>query len=61
MSKQTVEPAASSDNVNSSIIKSGHSSTGNTKMFIIPPNLLQNICVGESIGKGKLFNYYNNC
>ncbi|KOC69943.1 General transcription factor 3C polypeptide 2 [Habropoda laboriosa] len=52
MNKKTVDSDTSSDNVNSSIIKSSRSLTGNTKMFILPPNVLQNICMSDSIAKG---------
>lgn len=57
MSKKTVNTDTSSDNMNSSINKSNQSSN-NTKMFILPPNVFQNICLSNSIEKGKLMNYY---
>lgn len=57
MSKKTVNIDTSSDNMNSSINKSSQSN--NTKMFILPPNVLQNICLSNSIEKGKLINYYH--
>lgn len=58
MSKKTVNIDTSSDNMNSSINKSSQSSN-NTKMFILPPNVLQNICLSNSIEKGKLINCYH--
>lgn len=48
MSKKTVDSGASSDSINSSITKSN-----NTRMFIIPPDVLQNICITDSKTKGK--------
>lgn len=54
MSKKTVDCDASSDDMNSAITKSIHSLSDNTRKLMVFPNILQNICLSDSIGKSKL-------
>ena len=44
----------SSDGMNSAITKSIHSLSDNTRKLMVFPNILQNICLSDSIGKSKL-------
>lgn len=52
--------SATSDIKNQPIVKSNNSLSKNTKMFILPPNVLQDIRISDSMVGGKFINYCNH-
>lgn len=53
MNEKTAGSDASPNNANLPIAKASNPVTGSTKMFILPPNMLQNIRISDSVVKGK--------